>query len=130
MITEEVLTALKNGEVVQFRRDAYQGWMFVQSVGTIIEYWYPEPVVPNRIKVMNYNWLLRMMVECEWCVKVDQRDWLGALEWIKEGKRVKRAGQKGGPQARLSHDLKAELMVLHYMKVEDFEAKDWVVADD
>jgi hypothetical protein len=120
MITEEVLKALSEGRRVEYLATDNK-WHGIQRMGDRF-YYQHDPVETSAAS------LLWCMAELKWRLPIEQRDWMGALEWIKEGKHVKRSS-KPGAYARLSFN-EPKLVTTFALTPEDYQAKDWVVAGD
>lgn len=132
MITEEILNAIIAGRAVEFKdsdgqwrvRCLYQGsWcMPKDGVGWV------QAISPDCLQI-----IFEFMAKYEWRLLKESRDWKGALEWLKEGKSVRRA--KWAPQ--LSVRALATIVNFYWLEDEseiafctdDFEATDWEIVE-
>ncbi len=129
MITEEILKALSEGCRVEYL-GVDKNWYPLQRVGDKFHYLFheKEPLAPNAAG------LLHSFVSLEWRIPIEQRDWLGAVKWMKEGKLVRRVGWPAdvkGLQLGIKNHLcwPSGSPPSSDSELDWFEAKDWVVAN-
>lgn len=128
MISKDVLESIVKGCAVEFE-DALGHW----QIRCLVDGEWCMPVdgkgwVPCMVKP-NLAILLGVLAKYEWRLMREQRDWKGALEWLREGQHVRRASW--GKGLHLRH---LAYFVDHYTEntpspqsflAEDFEATDW-----
>ena len=134
MITKEVLDAVVKGCAVEFE-DALGHW----QLRCLVDGEWCMPVdgkgwAPCKTKP-NLAILLGILSKYEWRRHCEQRDWKGALEWLKEGKSIRRSFWIPGLILKLDacghlqfsdrpHGQSVEAVARRF-SVESFEAIDW-----
>jgi hypothetical protein len=131
MISQEVLEAIVKGCAVEFE-DALGKW----QIRCLVDGEWCMPVdgkgwVPCMTRP-NLAILLGVLSKYEWRRYCEQRDWKGALEWLKEGKFIRRASWCKTVYVKQSATLcdfyVDGTIIDRSYTVEDFEATDWELA--
>lgn len=139
MISQEVLTALIAGRAIEYRSGA-DHW----EIRCLVNGHWCEPIdgtgwVPVSA-VSNLKQLLQVLLQYEWRVLREQRDWTGALKWLKEGKKIRRGAWRANCWLVLDSSLglqwqdetckRPDIYVGYYrFKLADFEATDWEIVE-
>jgi hypothetical protein len=140
MITEEILNAIIAGQAVEYRHSPTDKW----EIRCLNEGRWCEPIDGKGwVPVSNVDTLkgiLTVLAKYEWRLIKESRDWKGALEWLKEGKKVKRGAWQapcwlvqdpsGSLQWQDSTCARPDIYVGYYrFNAKDFEATDWEIVE-
>jgi hypothetical protein len=140
MITQECLKALAEGKVVEYNFvSGADKWMGLQYSNGRLELlamkklFEISPVEYQRYA--NLDYVALAMITKQWRLPVEQRDWMGALEWLKRRERVRRPSWKEG--VSLKHYDRGDIELVMEgqpcgcnLCMDDFTSTDWVLADE
>lgn len=130
MISEQVLAQLLDGQVVEFRQSADGAWIQLQlqlperiwKINEGAEF-RSGPSEFRSIPNADFYGILLSLYKHEWRIPSARRGFVEALQWVREGKLIGRENLNG-PAVRLGDEDK---FLSWFVKLEDVEAKDWVV---